>query len=98
MRNKPLNDDGAMQFVRQFCLPDGAQCEGGESPCANFAYCLNPKETIPHVGLSQHIEAQGNKLKAVGGAREASVKNRTAECNKYRHPVQRYAATRLVAG
>jgi hypothetical protein len=27
-----------MQFVRQFCLPDGAQCEGGESPCANFAY------------------------------------------------------------
>ena len=49
MRNKPLNDDGAMQFVRQFCLPDGAQCEGGESPCANFAYFLNPKETIPHV-------------------------------------------------
>lgn len=77
MRNRPLKDDGTMQFVRQFCLPDGAQCEGGESPCANFAYFLQSKGDNPTCRLSQHIEAQGNKLKAVGGAREASVKNRT---------------------
>jgi hypothetical protein len=62
---------------------------------ARAAISLLPesKGDNPSCRFSQHIEAQGNKLKAVGGAREASVKNRTAECNKYRHPVQRYADT-----